>query len=78
MSKKNKELHAAKVVYKKDAWSVSVDDVVLGRASSLMNATDMLYTNGYKVYAYRRGTSPGGKIMFTADCIKFNYSEENK
>lgn len=75
---KTKELHAAKVVFKKQGWSVSVDNNVIGRADSLMKATDLLYVNGYKVYAYRRGVSPSGKIMFTADCLKFNYELENK
>ena len=71
---KTKKLHDAKVVYKKGGWSVSVDDVIIGRADSLMGATDLLYTSGYKVYCYRRGQSPGGKMMFTASCLKFDYN----
>ena len=77
MTKKNKDLHDAKVVFKKNGWTVSVDDCVIGRADSLMKATDLLYVNGYKVYAYRRGVSPGGKMMFTASCLKFDYDKEN-
>lgn len=77
MSKK-KELCDAKIVFKKGAWSVSVDDTVIGRADSLMAATDLLYTHGYKVYCYRRGSTASGKMMFTTSCLKFDYNKENE
>lgn len=78
MATKDKTRHTAVVVFKKNGWTVSVDGDKIGRAKSLMSATDLLYTSGYKVYAYRRGMSPGGKMMFTADCLKFDYDKENE
>lgn len=80
MSKKNKkkEKATATVSYRNDAWTVKVNDVKIGRAESLIKATDLLYVNGYKVYAYRRGVTSSGKPKFTADCLVFNYSEENE
>ena len=78
MSKKKKELAKATVIYKHDAWTVKVNDVVIGRADSLIKATDLLYVNGYKVYAYRRGTTSAGKMKFTADCLQFDYAKEQE
>ena len=79
MSKKKKrDLVTATVIYKHDAWTVKVNDETIGRADSLIKATDLLYTNGYKVYAYRRGTTSAGKMKVTADCLPFDYAKEHE
>lgn len=77
MSKKNKEMAIAEVVYKYDAWTVKVNGSKIGRADSLIKATDLLYVNGYKVYAYRRGETSTGRPKFTADCLVFDYNKEH-
>ena len=79
MSKKKKrELVTATVSFRNDGWTVKVNDEKIGRADSLIKATDLLYVNGYKVYAYRRGVTSSGKPKFTADCLPFDYSKENE
>jgi hypothetical protein len=78
VSKKKKNLAVAEVIYKYDAWTVKVNGEKIGRASSLINATHLLYTNGYKVYAYRRGITGSGRPKFTADCLVFDYEKENE
>ena len=75
---KKRELVSCTVIFKHNAWTVKVEDSVLGRADSLIKATDLLYTNGYKVYAYRRGTTSAGKMKFTADCLPFDYAKEHE
>ena len=77
MGKKKRELATATVSFRNDGWTVKVNNEKIGRADSLMNATDLLYVNGYKVYAYRRGVTSSGKPKFTADCLVFDYSKEN-
>lgn len=77
MSKKNRELVTATVSFRGNAWTVKVNDKRIGKASSLMDATDLLYLNGYKVYAYRRGVTGTGRPKFTADCLVFDYDKEN-
>ena len=76
MSKKKKNLATAEVVYKYDAWTVKVNGIKIGRADSLIKATDLLFVNGYKAYAYRRGTTSSGRPKFTADCLVFDYEKE--
>jgi hypothetical protein len=66
----------ASIVYKKGAWSVSVDDGVIGRAPSLNNATDMLYQHGYKVHTYRRAKTASDKVKFDATVLCFTPKEE--
>lgn len=77
MSKK-RDLVECTVIFKHGAWTVRVGETVLGRASSLGEATNVLYENGYKAYAYRRGTTSAGKMKFTADCLPFDYAKENE
>lgn len=80
MSKKkhNKEMATAVVSFRNDGWTVKVNDKKIGRAASLIKATDLLYVNGFKVYAYRRGVTASGKPKFTADCLVFDYAKENE
>lgn len=77
-NKRNREMATAVVSYRHGGWTVKVNDKKIGRVPSLFKATDLLYVNGYKVYAYRRGVTGSGKPKFTADCLVFNYSEENE
>ena len=83
MSKKDKvkkkyEMAEAVVSFRNDGWTVKVNGNKIGRAESLASATDLLYVNGYKVYAYRRGVTSSGKPKFTADCLVFDYETENE
>ena len=75
--KKKRDMVEAVVSYRNDGWTVKVNGNKIGRADSLIKATDLLYCNGYKVYAYRRGVTASGKPKFTADCLVFDYSKEN-
>ena len=76
MSNKNRDMAEAVVSYRNDGWTVKVNGNKIGRADSLMKATDLLYVNGFKVYAYRRGVTASGKPKFTADCLVFDYEME--
>lgn len=76
--KKKKEMAEAVVSFRNDGWTVKVNGNKIGRTTSLSRATDLLYVNGYKVYAYRRGETSSGKPKFTASCLVFDYDKENE
>ena len=71
-----KNLAEASVVYKKGAWTVSVDGNVIGRSPSLAFATEMLYEHGYKVHTYRRSVTASDKVKFDATVLCFTPKEE--
>ena len=73
---KEKNLAEASVVYKKGAWTVSVDGNVIGRSPSLAFATEMLYEHGYKVHTYRRSVTASDKVKFDATVLCFTPKEE--
>ena len=73
---KEKNLAEASVVYKKGAWTVSVDGNVIGRSPSLAFATEMLYEHGYKVHTYRRSVTASDKVKFDATVLCFTPQEE--
>lgn len=72
---KEKKLAEASIVYKKGAWTVSVDGNVIGRSPSLAFATEMLYEHGYKVHTYRRGKTDSDKVKFDATVLCFDPKE---
>lgn len=72
---KEKKLAEASIVYKKGAWTVSVDGNVIGRSPSLAFATEMLYEHGYKVHIYRRGKTDSDKVKFDATVLCFDPKE---
>jgi hypothetical protein len=74
MSERN--LAEASIVYKKGAWSVSVDGKMIGRSPSLGLATEMLYEHGYKVHTYRRSKTTSDKVKFDATVLCFTPKEE--
>ena len=74
MSERN--LAEASIVYKKGAWSVSVDGKMIGRSPSLGLATEMLYEHGYKVHTYRRSKTASDKVKFDATVLCFTPKEE--
>ena len=71
-----KKLAEASIVYKKGAWSVTVDGTMIGRSPSLSLATEMLYENGYKVHTYRRSKTASDKVKFDATVLCFTPKEE--
>ena len=71
-----KNLAEASIVYKKGAWTVSVDGNVIGRSPSLAFATEMLYEHGYKVHTYRRSKTASDKVKFDATVLCFTPKEE--
>ena len=71
-----RNLAEASVVYKKGAWTVSVDGNVIGRSPSLAFATEMLYKHGYKVHTYRRSVTASDKVKFDATVLCFTPKEE--
>jgi hypothetical protein len=71
-----KRLAEASIVYKKGAWTVSVDGSVIGRSPSLGLATEMLYAHGYKVHTYRRSMTDSDKVKFNATVLCFTPKEE--
>ena len=73
MSERN--LAEASIVYKKGAWSVSVDGKIIGRSPSLSLATEMLYEQGYKVHTYRRSKTASDKVKFDATVLCFDPKE---
>ena len=73
MSERN--LAEASIVYKKGAWTVSVDGNVIGRSPSLAFATEMLYEHGYKVHTYRRSVTASNKVKFNATVLCFDPKE---
>jgi hypothetical protein len=73
---KEKKLAEASIVYKKGAWTVSVDGNVIGRSPSLGLATEMLYEHGYKVHTYRRNKTASDKVKFDATVLCFTPKEE--
>ena len=73
MSERN--LAEASIVYKKGAWSVSVDGKIIGRSPSLSLATEMLYEHGYKVHTYRRSKTASDKVKFDATVLCFDPKE---
>ena len=73
MSERN--LAEASIVYKKGAWSVSVDGNIIGRSPSLSLATEMLYEHGYKVHTYRRSKTASDKVKFDATVLCFDPKE---
>ena len=73
MSERN--LAEASIVYKKGAWSVSVDGNIIGRSPSLSLATEMLYERGYKVHTYRRSKTASDKVKFDATVLCFDPKE---
>lgn len=73
---KEKNLAEASIVYKKGAWTVSVDGNVIGRSPSLAFATEMLYEHGYKVHTYRRSMTASDKVKFDATVLCFTPKEE--
>ena len=70
-----RNLAEASVVYKKGAWTVSVDGNVIGRSPSLAFATEMLYEHGYKVHTYRRSVTASDKVKFDATVLCFDPKE---
>ena len=70
-----RNLAEASVVYKKGAWTVSVDGTVIGRSPSLAFATEMLYEHGYKVHTYRRSVTASDKVRFDATVLCFDPKE---
>jgi hypothetical protein len=72
---KERKLAEASVVYKKGAWTVSVDGNVIGRSPSLAFATEMLYEHGYKVHTYRRSMTASDKVKFDATVLCFDRKE---
>ena len=74
MSERN--LAEASIIYKKGAWSVSVDGKMIGRSPSLGLATEMLYEHGYKVHTYRRSKTASDKVKFDATVLCFTPKEE--
>ena len=70
-----RNLAEASVVYKKGAWTVSVDGNVIGRSPSLAFATEMLYEHGYKVHTYRRSVTASNKVKFDATVLCFDPKE---
>lgn len=77
MSKK-KEIVEAEITMRQGKWTVKCKDIILGRADSLADATDLLYRNGYKVYCYRRSETKAGKPRFISPVLVFDYNEENE
>ena len=71
-----RNLAEASIVYKKGAWSVSVDGKIIGRSPSLSLATEMLYEHGYKVHTYRRSKTASDKVKFDATVLCFTPKEE--
>jgi hypothetical protein len=71
-----KKLAEASIVYKKGAWSVTVDGDMVGRSPSLGLATEMLYERGYKVHTYRRAKTASDKVKFDATVLCFTPKEE--
>ena len=65
----------ASIVYKKGAWTVSVDGKVIGRSPSLNLATQMLYEHGYKVHTYRSSRTAADKVKFDATVLCFDPKE---
>jgi len=74
---KEKNLAEASVVYKKGAWTVSVDGSVIGRSPSLAFATEMLYEHGYKVHTYRRSVTTSDKVKFDATVLCFTPKQDD-
>lgn len=72
---KEKNLAEASIVYKHGAWTVKVEDKVIGRSPSLAFATEMLYEHGYKVHTYRRSTTASDKVKFDATVLCFDPKE---
>ena len=70
-----RNLAEASIVYKKGAWSVSVDGKIIGRSPSLSLATEMLYEHGYKVHTYRRSKTASDKVKFDATVLCFDPKE---
>ncbi len=50
--------------------------MLMSKRKNMVDATDLLYEAGYKVYAYRRKPSASGKSGFIATCIKFKPKED--
>ena len=69
-------LAEASIVYKKGAWSVTVNGKIIGRSPSLSLATEMLYEHGYKVHTYRRSKTASDKVKFDATVLCFTPKEE--
>jgi hypothetical protein len=70
-----RNLAEASIVYKKGAWSVTVDGKIIGRSPSLSLATEMLYEHGYKVHTYRRSVTASDKVKFDATVLCFDPKE---
>ena len=70
-----RNLAEASIVYKKGAWTVSVEGNVIGRSPSLAFATEMLYEHGYKVHTYRRSVTASNKVKFDATVLCFDPKE---
>ena len=71
-----RNLAEASIVYKKGAWSVTVNGKMIGRTPSLSLATVMLYEHGYKVHTYRRSKTASDKVKFDATVLSFIPKEE--
>ena len=71
-----RNLAEASIVYKKGAWSVTVNGEMIGRSPSLSLATVMLYEYGYKVHTYRRSKTASDKVKFDATVLCFTPKEE--
>jgi len=70
-------LAEASVVYKKGGWSITVDGNMIGRTTSLNDATTLLYANGYKVHTYRRSTTASNKVKFDATVLCFTPKQDD-
>jgi hypothetical protein len=79
VSKKHTE-HEATITYKPTGrvtsmtpaigWHVKVDGEKIGVASTLNEATTLLYENGYKVWAFRRSPNKNNRPAWRATVIK--------
>lgn len=76
MSKKREMIEATVVRSKNQKWNVSCEGRKLGQADNLLKATGLLYDNGYKSHAFRRGQTKSGKPMFYANVLKFDKKDE--
>jgi hypothetical protein len=75
VSKKN-TVEAIITRSKNNMWNVKAEGIKLGQVSNLLKATELLYENGYKSHAFRRGETKSGKPMFHASVLKFNKENE--
>lgn len=74
-TKTKKHIVEAEVTMRRGKWTVKCEGETLGRVDGLVDATALLYRNGYKVYCYRRSETKGGKPRFISPVLVFEYKE---